>query len=125
MLKRVALGLMVWMLVFNLSGMAASVQAGMIGTQQLLENAERDRALDSVRDFLEKDQVRDQLLALGVAPEEVNGRLGALTTSELREIEQRLHDMPAGGNLLAVIGAVFVVLLILELVGVINIFTKV
>lgn len=126
MLKRIALGLIVWILIFNLSGLAASVQAGMISTQNLLENAERERALNSVREFMERGQIRDQLLAMGVAPEEVTGRLGALTTQELREINQRLQEMPAGGNgVLAVIGVVFLVLLILELVGVINVFNKI
>ena len=33
--------------------------------------------------------------------------------------------MPAGGNLLGVIGIAFIVLLILELVGVIDIFNKI
>ncbi len=124
MLKRMALGLMIWMLIFNLSGMAASVQAEMISTQHLLKNAEREKTIENVREFLEKDQVRDQLLAMGVAPEEVSGRLEALTTREIRQIDQRLHDMPAGGNVLAVVGVVFVVLLILELVGVTNVFTR-
>jgi hypothetical protein len=35
-----------------------------------------------------------------------------------------MDQMPAGGDLLAVIGIVFVILLILELVGVIDIFKK-
>jgi hypothetical protein len=36
-----------------------------------------------------------------------------------------MQDLPAGGSALAVIGVVFLVLLILELVGVTNIFTKI
>ena len=43
---------------------------------------------------------------------------------ELQQLADRLQDLPAGGDsALAVIGVVFLVLLILELVGVTNIFT--
>jgi hypothetical protein len=37
----------------------------------------------------------------------------------------RLEELPAGGDLLAVVGITFVVILILELVGVIDIFKKI
>ena len=37
----------------------------------------------------------------------------------------QLADLPAGGDALAVVGALFLVLLILEVVGVIDIFKKV
>jgi len=43
---------------------------------------------------------------------------------ELRSLADRMEQMPAGGDALAVIGIVFVVLIILELVGVIDIFKK-
>jgi len=42
----------------------------------------------------------------------------------LAELNSQLDSLPAGG-VLALIGAVFVVLLILELTGVINVFSKV
>jgi flavin-dependent dehydrogenase len=112
------------MLVFSLSGIATSVQAGMISTQYLLESDEREKSLNTIRIFLEKESVRDQLIAMGVSPDEVSGRIDALTNSELSEIEQNLDVMRAGGNALAVIGVVFLVLLILELVGVTNVFTR-
>ena len=125
MLKRLAIGVLVWTLIFSLSGTTASLQAGMIGTGYLLKSGEREKSLNSIRSFLERESVRDQLLALGVAPEEVSGRIDALTESELIEIERNLDGMHAGGNALAVIGAVFLVLLILELVGVTNIFSRI
>ena len=50
-------------------------------------------------------------------------RVAALSTEELRQLKLQIDELPAGG-LLAVIGVVFVVLLILELVGVTNIFNN-
>jgi len=42
----------------------------------------------------------------------------------LRTLADRMAQAPAGGDALAVVGIVFVVLIILELVGVIDIFKK-
>ena len=124
-MTRIATGVLVWTLIFSLSGMAASAQAGMIGTGYLLKNSEGEKSIDNIRIFLERESVRDRLLAMGVSPEEVSGRIDVLTESELAQIERHLDDMQAGGNALAVIGVVFVVLLILELVGVTNVFTSI
>jgi hypothetical protein len=40
-------------------------------------------------------------------------------------LRAQIDSLPAGGDAIAVIGVVFLVLLILELVGVTNIFTKI
>jgi hypothetical protein len=77
-----------------------------------------------LREWLATDAVRNQLLELGVAPEAVDARIAALTPDEQRALAERLGELPAGGDVLAVIGVVFLVLLILELVGVIDIFKK-
>ena len=71
------------------------------------------------------DDVRAQFLERGVSPDEVDARIAALSTEELQTLSMQLDELPAGGSLLAVIGVVFVVLLILEMVGVTNVFTKV
>jgi hypothetical protein len=73
---------------------------------------------------LARDQVREQLVALGVDPAQVESRVAALTDGELRALADKVADAPAGGDALAVIGIVFIVLLILEAVGVIDIFKK-
>jgi hypothetical protein len=61
---------------------------------------------------------------LGVHPAAVEGRLDALSEAEIETLAGRIAEAPAGGDALAVIGIVFVVLIILELVGVIDIFKK-
>ena len=117
--------IMVWILSFSLLGtsLPSITYAGMIGTQTLIETQQGDDPRARVEEFISRDSVRDQIVALGADPEEVRDRLAALTGDELRLLEQNLDTMPAGG-ILAVIGIVFVVLIILELTGVINIFNK-
>ena len=99
-------------------------QAELIGTLQAVEASTRAHDLATVNSALARDQVRAQFVALGVDPAQVETRVAALTDSELRTLAGRISEAPAGADALAVIGIVFVVLLILEMVGVIDIFKK-
>ena len=100
------------------------VQAEVIGTLAGLESAQRDTDLARVNRLLATAEARDQLQAYGVDQAQVEARLAGLTDSELSTLADKLESAPAGGDVLAVIGVVFVVLLILEAVGVIDIFKK-
>jgi hypothetical protein len=98
--------------------------AGLIGTLQVLEADTRAQDLATVNSVLARDELRQQFVALGVDPAAVESRLAALTDSELRMLSAKIAEAPAGADALAVIGIVFLVLLILEAVGVIDIFKK-
>lgn len=100
------------------------VQAEIIGTLAGIESAQRDADLAKVSDALARKQVRKQMRALGVDEAQVEARLAALTSTELNALANRIDSMPAGAGLLEVVGVVFIVLLILEAVGVLDIFKK-
>jgi hypothetical protein len=104
---------------------APTAQAAVIGSYDYAQATARGERIERIHGFLARDAVRQQLLGLGVKPGDVDGRLSALTDAELAQIEAQIDKMPAGGDVLAVIGIVFVVLLILELVGVTNIFSAI
>lgn len=106
-------------------GFAQVAPAGMIGTSQLLENEARAESLTRIEMLLARDDVGQQLVALGVEPALVLERLNAMTTEELLALEHRFDEQVAGGDALAIIGTVFLVLLILELVGVTDIFKSI
>ena len=99
-------------------------QAELIGTLQAVEASTRAQDLATVSSALARDQVRAQFVALGVDPAQVETRVAALTDSELRTLAGKISEAPAGADALAVIGIVFLVLLILEAVGVIDVFKK-
>jgi len=109
--------------VLNL-GSPLVARAELVGTLQAVESGTRAQDYATVSAALARDQVRDQMTALGVDPAVVEARVTRLTDPELRSLADRMEQMPAGGDALAVIGIVFVVLIILELVGVIDIFKK-
>lgn len=80
---------------------------------------------DAIQVFLSKETVSQQLVQLGVSPELAMARVAALTPAERQLLEQKITDLPAGAGAVEVIGIVFIVLLILELIGVIDIFKKI
>jgi hypothetical protein len=69
--------------------------------------------------------VRTRLEQYGVDPAAATARAASLTDQELQMLADDLESLPAGGDLLGVVGIVFLVLLILELVGVVDIFKKI
>jgi len=107
--------------ILNLSSPLVA-QAGVIGTLQAVESQHRAADLAIVNSALAREQVRAELGAMGVDAAAVEARLGAMTDAELRSIAGEIENLPAGGDALAVIGIVFLVLLILEAVGVLDIF---
>lgn len=109
--------------VLNL-GSPLVAQAGIVTTLQAVEASTRSQDLTTVNAALAREEVRAQFEALGVEPAQVESRVAALTDSELRTLATQMADLPAGADALAVIGIVFLVLLILEAVGVIDVFKK-
>jgi hypothetical protein len=99
-------------------------QAELVTTLQAVEASTRTQDLAAVNAALAREEVRAQFEALGVEPAQVESRVAALTDSELRTLAGQMAEMPAGADALAVIGIVFLVLLILEAVGVIDVFKK-
>ncbi|OHE85064.1 MAG: hypothetical protein A2579_12260 [Lysobacterales bacterium RIFOXYD1_FULL_69_11] len=108
-----------------LSTVVMPAQAGVISTQQAMSAELRAAKETQVRDSLARADVRNAMERLGVNPADADARIASLSDAELMQLQGELDRLPAGGSALAVIGVVFVVLLILELVGVTNIFNRI
>lgn len=103
-------------------GLAQVSSAGMIGTQQVVQSEARDARITRVATILAGDDVARQLVTFGVDPLAVQSRVGNMTDSELLALEGRLDKQVVGGDAVALVGAVFIVLIILELMGITDIF---
>ncbi|MEC9340881.1 MAG: PA2779 family protein, partial [Pseudomonadota bacterium] len=117
--------MVVWVFAASLSwlGLVGSAQSAMIGTATQLAAEQGQQARTQLEQHLASQSVQQQLVALGVDPDRVRERVAALTDAEIESLNQQIDDLPKGG-VLGLIGAVFVVLLILEITGVIDIFKK-
>jgi hypothetical protein len=99
--------------------------AGMVGSDYLVDTQARAASRARVATFLARADVARQLQNLGVDQASIEGRLAGLTDAEVAALDGQIDGQVAGGDALAVIGTVFLVLLILELVGVTDIFKKI
>ena len=116
-----------YILIFNflVATFPQQALAGLIATPDAIAAQENHRSVSHLKELLAREDVRGQLMQLGIDPAVAELRVNALTPSEIARLQPQLDSLPAGGDaLLAVVGIVFVVLIILELVGVTNIFTK-
>ncbi len=107
------------------AGTATRVSAAVISTQDARATETRESRLAGIGARLARDDVRAAMVELGVDPRQAELRVAALSDQELAQLDTRLDSLPAGEGALALVGAVFLVLMILEFTGVIDIFKKI
>ncbi len=95
---------------------------GMVTTQDALaaERAQGDR--ERIHAVLAREDVREQLVAQGVDPAEVEARVAALSDAEAAQMADRLDEMPAGASVVGALFAVFVILLVTDILGLTNVY---
>jgi len=100
-----------------------SASTGMIGTDQVIraEQTRLDRAV--LLAALDRDEVLGQLVALGVDPADARNRIMRLTDDEIAALNERMKELPAGGNAWAAVGIIFIILVITDALGFTDVFT--
>jgi hypothetical protein len=99
-------------------GLPLPASAGIVTSDQIHASAERDR----VRDFMAREDVRAQMQSFGADAATVQERVDALTDEEVQELAGRIDQMPAGGGIVGVLFAVFIILLVTDILGLTKIF---
>ncbi len=94
---------------------ATMAQAKMITTDTAIERsmAEMDRAF--LMDELSKDDVRDEMIRLGVSPEEAEARLAALSDAEVARLIRQAETDKAGADIVGTLATIFIILLVTDL----------
>ncbi|MBN2427450.1 MAG: PA2779 family protein [Deltaproteobacteria bacterium] len=116
-------------LIFSLASLhfPHMVRAELINVQSLMSAQQRAEKIDQARTFLQRQDVKEQMVSFGINPEEAQLRVEALSDQELNTLAQNIENLPSGagvGTLLALVGLVFVVLITLELLGETNFFSS-
>ena len=99
-------------------GAPLPASADMVSTEQLQAGGERDR----IKTFLEREEVRDQLQSMGVDADAARARVDALTDEEAHNLAGRIDALPAGGEIIGVLFAVFIILLVTDILGLTKVF---
>jgi hypothetical protein len=102
---------------------AVPVQAAMIGTAQAIaaEQGRPDRG--RLMSLLEREDLQRQLTTLGVDVQDARARVAGLTDAEAARLNQRLDQLPAGGDgVLGAILLIFIIFIITDAIGATDIF---
>jgi hypothetical protein len=99
----------------------------MIGTADILPTQNNDAARQKVKLFLERQDVIQHLSNWGVDADEAKIRVDSMTDEEVNLLANKIDEIPAGSGLLEIILVIavvgFIVLIVLDIVGVTDIFT--
>ncbi len=107
--------------ILNLSMLSAPAQAALITADAVASQNSRAANEQIVQRALSQSALADRLSAMGVDPAEAKQRVAALTDQELVTLSERIERLPAGGDFVGTVGAIFIILLITDILG----FTKV
>ncbi len=100
--------------------------AGMMTTTDAIQLEQGTIERSQLISLLEREDVREQLVGLGVDPEEAKQRVASMTDQQIQELNQRLDTLPAGssafGTVLIVLLIIFIVFVVTDAVGATDIF---
>ncbi len=89
----------------------ASADAAMVDTSRVLSAADKTRLVSA----LERDDVRQELIELGVDPEAAITRIDQMTDEEISRLNSRIDDLPAGADI-GVVELLLIIIIIILLV---------
>ena len=109
--------LMVWSTL-----LVSGANAAVVSTSDMLVEHQQFENKQAVKDFVNRDDVKQQMLDLGVSPADVDSRINGMTSAELAELNASLQDAPAGAGLVGVVLTIFIVFVITDVIGATDIF---
>lgn len=101
-----------------------SAQAAMIDNDHLISQAHSEPNQQELLQILDREEVRQQLTALGVSADAVKERVNRMTDDEVVRLNQRLADLPAGegADVLGILLVIFIVFVVTDVLGATDIF---
>jgi hypothetical protein len=84
----------------------------------LQQNSAKTELLQTIN----RSDVKEQLLALGVNPADVESRINLMTHEEIAQLNQQIDELPAGGDVLGILLVIFIVFVITDVIGATDIF---
>ena len=104
----------------------ALAQAAPVSTVSLMQgestlglDADRERLLS----LIEREDVADQLSALGVDTADAKQRVAEMSAAEVAQLNQQIDDLPAGSGIVGAIVLIFIVFIITDAIGATDVFS--
>jgi len=100
-----------------------AVFAGIVTTSEIVDSHVVQNDKQKIYDLLARDDIRTQLIAMGVNPADAVSRIDSMTDQEVQVFAQNIQELPAGGDsVLGILVFVFLVLLFTDIMGWTDIF---
>jgi len=80
------------------AGSISPAFASMIGTEQLLANEQAQAERERLMSTLTRDDVQQQLIVMGVDPNQAVERVNRMTDAEVAALNERIDELPAGAG---------------------------
>jgi len=110
-------------LTFALLSMSLNnAQAALVSNEQVIAQAQHQNAKAQLIQAIERADVRQQLLSMGVREQDITRRIDLMTADEVAQLNQQIDELPAGGDLLGIILVIFIVFVITDVIGATDIF---
>ncbi len=94
----------------------------LVSTQSVLAGDRAGADRERINEILARADVQDQLLKQGVNPADVEARVAALSDAEAQQMAQQLEELPAGAGVIGALFAVFIILLITDILGLTDVY---
>ncbi|BCB69945.1 MAG: PA2779 family protein [Pseudomonadota bacterium] len=94
----------------------------LVSTQSVLAGDRAGADRERINEILARADVQDQLLKQGVNPADVEARVAALSDAEAQQMAQQLEQLPAGAGVIGALFAVFVILLVTDILGLTDVY---
>ncbi len=100
----------------------SQAQAAIIANAQLIDQVQHTNDKDALLQTLNRVEVQEQLLSMGVSTAELENRVNQMTQQEIVQLNQQINELPAGGDILGIIVLIFIVFVITDVIGATDIF---
>lgn len=87
--------------------------ASMITTQEVVNDLTLER--QAIADFMQREDVKQELVKLGVSEDEANRRIASLSDKEVKDLSTQINQAQAGGILVAILLIVLIILVVKKL----------
>ena len=102
-------------LALQITAVGTMAQAQMISTDTAIERAAPAMDRAQLIDEMQKQDVRDEMIRLGISPDEAEARLAALSDAEVARLVRQAEADKAGADIVGTLFTVFIILLVTDL----------
>lgn len=99
--------------------------AAIVSTTDLVSAQQTSIDREQVRDWLAREEVRDQLTSMGVDVDAAKARVDSMTPEEVTNMAANMDEMPAAGGVLEAALIILLILVILDIAGTTDIFPNI